>query len=379
MAANLVTTGAQGLACQSPSVRGRKGKIMTNLYQQARIAGLNPNHWYAVDRSSSLRRGAVREITYWERSIALFRCKDGSVGAIANSCAHRRIKLTLGNVCEDRLVCPYHGWEYDTSGHVVSIPHDLFGRAMPELCVTSYPVRERYGLVWIFPGDRSRADHTPLPQIPELEGPHPWASVSIDFVWRAHFSIIIENLLDFTHAFLHRRYHPFDDAVLTHFESSEDRITAEYNASVGRGRISGLFVNRARVNTSRITSYFEYPYQRASTDDKIVTSSFLTPIDLRTTRVFFTIVFDSDALRIPWTPLSLPYHCARLFLSIAKRLVIAPILRQDGRAVEAEQEAVECVGVPPIVELNPVGAMVQEMIVRRWRPYETGRNARSSS
>src|SRR5262249_40019966 len=154
----------------------------------------------------------VQEVAFWGRSIAVFRAKDGSLGAVANRCVHRNIKLSLGHVCGEHLVCPYHGWEYDTSGRVARIPHDLFGRSMPDLRAVSYPARERYGLLWIFPGDRLRAEQTPLPEIPELEGSRRWASVDVDFVWRAHFSIIVENLLDFTHAYLHRKYRPFEDA-----------------------------------------------------------------------------------------------------------------------------------------------------------------------
>jgi phenylpropionate dioxygenase-like ring-hydroxylating dioxygenase large terminal subunit len=346
---------------------------MPTLYQQARKAGLNPNHWYVVERSRSLRRGAVKEVIFWERSIALFRCSDGSLGAIANSCAHRRIKLTLGRVCADRLVCPYHGWEYDSGGRVIRIPHDLFGHAMPRVCVTAYPVCERFGLVWIFPGDRDRAAETPLPQIPELEGPHPWAAVHVDFVWRAHFSFIIENLLDFTHAYLHRRYRPFADAVLTRSESCGDKVVAEYSTAVGSGRISGLFVNRDCVDATRITSCFEYPYQRASTDDKIKHWCFLTPLDVRRTRVFFSILFASDALCLPLTRLSLPHRCVQLFLCIAKRLMITPLLKEDGEAVEAEQDAFDSIQDARFMEFNPVAALVQRMIVQRWQAYATVR------
>jgi phenylpropionate dioxygenase-like ring-hydroxylating dioxygenase large terminal subunit len=345
---------------------------MPNLYQQARMAGLNPNHWYAVERSASLRRGDVKEVTFWGRTIALFRSKDGAVGAIANRCVHRNIKLTLGHVCGSHLVCSYHGWEYDTEGRVAKIPHDLFGRTVPELRAACYPVCERYGVVWIFPGDSERADETPLPAIPELEGPRPWACVDLDFVWGAHFSIILENLLDFTHAYLHRKFRPFVDAVLVRTESSSDRVEAEYHASIGSGRISGLFVNRHSVDTSHITSCFDYPYQRASTDEKIKHWCFLTPIDERTTRMFFSILFDFDSLQIPFISRGMPYFCARFFLGIAKRLMIVPLLDQDRGAVEAEQEAFDRLRDTPFLEFNPVVGMVQEMIVRQWQVCETG-------
>ena len=343
---------------------------MPSVYQQARAAGLNPNHWYAVARSSFLKRGKVLEATFWGRSIAVFRAKDGSLGAMANRCVHRNIKLSLGHVCDKHLVCPYHGWEYDTSGRVARIPHDLFGRSMPDLRAASYPVRERYGLVWIFPGDRIRAEHTPLPEIPELEGPRRWASVDVDFMWRAHFSIIVENLLDFTHAYLHRKYRPFEDAVLVRTQSNDDAILAEYETAIGAGRFSGRFVNRGSVDTSRIASSFDYPYQRASTHEKIKHWCFLTPIDAGKTQIFFTIMFDSDALRVPVIPLRMPYRVARFFLRMARRLMIAPLLQQDQHAVEAEQEAFERLRDAPFVEFNPIAGMVQELIVRKWRGCE---------
>jgi phenylpropionate dioxygenase-like ring-hydroxylating dioxygenase large terminal subunit len=344
---------------------------MSSLYQQPRTAGLNPNHWYAVEQSRAVRRSAVKEVTFWGRSIALFRGKDGCIGAAANRCVHRNIKLTLGHVCKDRLICPYHGWEYDASGWVVRIPHDLFGHTMPDLRTQSYPVRERYGMIWIFPGDPSLSEQTLFPSIPELEGPRPWASVSLDFIWRAHFSIILENLLDFTHAYLHRKYLPFANAELVRSESADDSLYAEYQALIGGGRISGLFVNRSRVDTSRISSSLEYPYQRASTAGKIKHWCFLLPIDARRTRLFFSIMLDFDSLRIPLTRLRLPYQGARLFLSLAKMLMIQPLLDQDRHAVEAEQEAFERARDNPVVEFNPVARMVQEMIVRRWQASET--------
>jgi hypothetical protein len=209
-----------------------------------------------------------------------------------------------------------------------------------------------------------------LPEIPELEGPRRWASVDIDFTWRAHFSIIVENLLDFTHAYLHRKYRPFEDAVLVRTQSNDDAILAEYETAIGAGRFSGRFVNRGSVDTSRIASSFDYPYQRASTHEKIKHWCFLTPIDAGKTQIFFTIMFDSDALRVPVIPLRMPYGVARFFLRMARRLMIAPLLQQDQHAVEAEQEAFERLRDAPFVEFNPIAGMVQEMIVRKWRGCE---------
>src|SRR5258708_10787879 len=99
----------------------------SNLRQKARAAGLDPNYWYPVELDRSLAKGQVLEVTFWKRSIALFRGSDGAVHAIENRCVHRQLKLSRGEVKGCRLVCLYHGGSYDRDGKRVEIPHDLFG------------------------------------------------------------------------------------------------------------------------------------------------------------------------------------------------------------------------------------------------------------
>src|SRR4051812_48745774 len=172
----------------------------SNLRQKARAAGLDPNYWYPVELDRALAAGQVVEVTFWKRSIALFRDREGAVHAIENRCVHRQLKLSKGEVQGCRLVCLYHGWTYDGDGKVVDIPHDLFGRDLPKFRVPSYPVQIRYGLIWIFPGDRALADVRRIPDIPELEGPDRWACEPIALSWRAHHSMIIDNVSDFASA-----------------------------------------------------------------------------------------------------------------------------------------------------------------------------------
>src|SRR5262249_8407603 len=150
------------------------------------------------------------------------------------------------------LVCAYHGWAYSGEGRVVQIPHELFGREMPSLKVRTFPVKVRYGLIWVFPGNPALADQRQIPTIPELEGDNAWACVPIDFTWRAHHSMIIDNVSDFTHAHLHRKYRPFVDPQLIRCEMQGDKVFVSYKTKIGDGRFSGLFVDRHRVNTNFI-------------------------------------------------------------------------------------------------------------------------------
>ncbi len=338
-----------------------------NLRQKARAAGMNPNYWYAVEEVRNVKPGSVVEVVFWKRSIALFRTDEGEFHAMENRCAHRQLKLSLGQVEGCRLVCAYHGWRYDEHGRVDSIP-DVFGREnIPDISIRSYPVQVRYGLVWLFPGDPELAQQSQIPEIPEIEGPDRWACVPISFTCSAHHSMIIDNVSDFSHAYLHRKYKPFDTADLPHFETKGDDVHLAYNTQVGYGRISRLFVDHDRLNTNFIKLCYQYPYQWSNTDDEIKHWLFVLPIDERTTRTFFLFYFKS--LKIPLLPVRFPRVAMTAVMKLSNRWLIGPLLDQDRVAVEAEQLGYEQHWDAQAIELNPVVSAFQRVTVRKWQEY----------
>jgi phenylpropionate dioxygenase-like ring-hydroxylating dioxygenase large terminal subunit len=347
-----------------------------NHRQKVRAAGMNPDYWYAVEYDRAIKPGQVIEVIFWNISIALYRGQDGQLVALENRCAHRQLPLSLGEVDDNRLVCCYHGWAYNQEGLVVDIPHDLFNKPRPACKIRSYPVKVRYGLIWIFPGEVSLAEERKIPYIPELEGKNSWACVPLDFTWKAHHSMIIDNVSDFTHAYLHRRYRPFSDAKLTKSEQQGDRVLISYDTKVGMGKVSGLFVDRKRVNTNSMELCYEYPYQWSNTDEKIKHWCLILPIDEQTTRVFFLFYF--DALIIPMTGIRIPQWLMTLVLKIANPLMIKPLLNQDGVAVEAEQKGYYNHFDAPIIELSPAVHLFQQLTIRKWEEH-LGREPKEKS
>src|SRR5271170_4498333 len=97
-----------------------------NQREKARAAGLHPDHWYAVEYDNRVSAGQVVEVKFWGLSVALFRGIDGVLRALENRCAHRHVRLSIGQVTGCRLTCAYHGWSYDTDGRLVEVPHELF-------------------------------------------------------------------------------------------------------------------------------------------------------------------------------------------------------------------------------------------------------------
>ena len=339
----------------------------SNLRQQARAAGMDPNYWYPVEELRRIKPETVVEVVFWKRSIALFRGKDGTFQAVEDRCAHRQLKLSLGDVQGCRLVCAYHGWEYGGKGRPAGVPHDREGRSFPNLALKTYPVKVRYGLIWLFPGDPALAEERRLPDIPELEGSGRWACVPLCFTWSAHHSMVIDNVSDFTHAHLHRRYRPFDGATLTRCETLGDNVHLAYDTHVGRGRISGLFVDHRRLNTNHMELCYEYPYQWSNTDDAIKHWLFVLPVDERTSRVFFLFYFKS--LKVPLLPVRIPRFAMTAVMKVSNRLLIAPLLAQDRFALEAEQEGYERHWDARPVEFNPVVRAFQKVTVRKWQEH----------
>jgi hypothetical protein len=307
------------------------------------------------------------EATFWGEPIVLYRGEDGQVAAIENRCAHRQIKLSLGEVHGSRLVCAYHGWSYDCNGCVSEVPHDLFGRDMPRFRVPSYPVRVRYGLIWIFPGDPQLAADTPMPEIPELEGRDQWACIPFSFVWHAHHSIITDNLSDLTHGYLHRDRQAFSDPVLLRHEMRGDAVYCQYRVHLLDGPLMKRLLDRSRPGMDLMELCFQYPYQWGNSADSVKHWILLLPVDARTTRVFFLFYFDH--IKIPFTSWYVPRRGMTWLLRVAVPFFIKPLVSQDGVAVDWEQQGYERYFDAPLAEICPAVPMFQEVVVRKWEEH----------
>jgi phenylpropionate dioxygenase-like ring-hydroxylating dioxygenase large terminal subunit len=338
-------------------------------HQKARAAGLDPNYWYPVEYDDRVKVGEVREVVFWGRSYALFRGTDGKLAVVENRCAHRQLRLSVGSVEGCNLVCAYHGWSYDGDGRVVGVGHELFGHGMPKVKIGHRAVATRYGLIWVFFGDPSDAGSRSIPNIPELEGKDAWSCVPLDFVWKAHHSMIIDNVSDFTHAHLHQKYRPFSDAKLTECRTEADKVFVAYEAKIGTGPIYRRIVDHVGTNTNRMTLCYEYPFQWSNTDDRIKHHCFVLPMDRKTTRAFFLFYYDPRIFKLPFLPVSMPKRLVRPLLHLGNGLLVRPLLGQDGFAVEEEQRSYENHFDAPMMDLNPAIGAFQNLTIRKWEEH----------
>lgn len=157
--------------------------------------------WYVAAESAEVVPGALLGRRLLGRDVLLYRTASGAVAALEDRCAHRALPLSLGRLVDDRVVCGYHGFTYDSSGACVAVPsqpNPPYGARVP-----SWPVTEQGPFVWVWVGNARRAPAHPVPALPELESAR-WAVTGGATTVAAGFGLLHENALDRTHfAFVH--------------------------------------------------------------------------------------------------------------------------------------------------------------------------------
>ena len=202
----------------------------TGLSQDVRSLAINPNHWYVVARADEVNNAPVG-VMLWGQAIVLFRDAEGQIQALEDRCPHRQVKLSQGEVNQGELECVYHGWRFNAEGACTYIPYLTKHQQLPTCTIRVYPVQELAGFIWLYPGDLGvlEADNIQPLGLPEWTHLNYIATVSLIDV-EAHYSFLIENLMDMYHGRLHDNYQAWANPVLDHLETSAQRVNAYYKA-----------------------------------------------------------------------------------------------------------------------------------------------------
>lgn len=149
--------------------------------------------WHVVGAVAELH--APRRVELLGRSLVVFAGGDRPA-VLDAACVHRGTDLSLGDVVEGCLRCPYHGWRFDADGRCVAIPSSPEGLIPSATQARSYPVEVRDGLIWTCLDDAADAANIPgLPMAPDgmrtVEGE--------PMVWATSAGRHLENILDLAH------------------------------------------------------------------------------------------------------------------------------------------------------------------------------------
>jgi phenylpropionate dioxygenase-like ring-hydroxylating dioxygenase large terminal subunit len=247
--------------------------------------------WYPVAFSTEVG-AAPFAATLLDQRLVLYRNSAG-VSCFADLCLHRGVPLSMGWVQGEDLVCKYHGFRYEPGGRCVDIPAHPGAAIPPKLCLTSYPVIEKFGLVWTC---LTRDAPAIFPQVPEWDDPSYQHIFPNAILMNAAAGRQVEGFLDVTHfAWIHTEtFGDRNNPVVPRYdvEVVPNGLHVEYRSTVS---------NYPKAMQDKATSDFTYPFSARLTvhfpgDARLVILNAASPISARKTRIFVPIArnFDQD-------------------------------------------------------------------------------------
>lgn len=93
--------------------------------------------------------------------------------------------------------CPYHGWAFDSDGHLCDVPAATNKGEWPKRpIVPTHDVEEKGGFVWLFFGSKKlpKDARPPIPHVPELNHPK-WKAVYGEIEFDCNHSGVFENAI----------------------------------------------------------------------------------------------------------------------------------------------------------------------------------------
>jgi phenylpropionate dioxygenase-like ring-hydroxylating dioxygenase large terminal subunit len=242
--------------------------------------------WFPVARLCDLDK--PQTATLLGVSLVIYRDGEGRVSVQSRRCPHRGGDLSMGEVHQSSIGCPYHGWEFSsTDGSCSRIPSLADqGKIPPRASIATYPAVERFGHVWTVLEDPIRDMY----EIEEWQG--------LDLEWLAAdpidssvgVGVTIENFRDVAHfPFVHKVSMGPTPEVVEPLNVNRDGLDVWMDRPLDAG--SGDWANdgdcmmRYRCSAPGLAS-ITYHYEKLG---RRVVAGFPSPIDYEHVKIFWGV------------------------------------------------------------------------------------------
>lgn len=165
--------------------------------------------WFMVGWSLEFEVGTTRALHYFGEELVAYRGESGELHVMEAHCKHLGAHLGHGGkVVEERVECPFHGWQWGPDGCNKFIPYQP-DRPNKALRLRVYPVLEQHGCVFVWHHPDGREPGWEMPDIfgkfPQFTaGPKDYYRAYPEFSRRlegepVHPQIVAENAADSAH------------------------------------------------------------------------------------------------------------------------------------------------------------------------------------
>jgi len=256
------------------------------------------NFWYPVAKVEEISGDKPLQVQILGLKFVTFRDSAGIARVLSDTCIHRGGALGTGWVRGGKVICPYHGWEYDGDGKCSKIP--TFGddvKPPARAKVDSYPTEERYGILFAFLGDLPESERPPICEVPEYEKEGWRINHTVVFEVKAYYERSVENGLDAAHnEFVHpAQGSPSINETLRHHPMEIEEIPpwgSQFMMAFGGNKAADKKLLGVGEGNARAGSGHHGPNALITrihiTEDKSFAQYFFeAPIDENHTRIFF--------------------------------------------------------------------------------------------
>ena len=166
-----------------------------------------PRGWFMVADAEELQDKPIG-VRFFGQDFAIYRGKSGRVVMLDAYCPHMGTHLaknTTSYVVKDgtqiegdSIRCPYHAWRFGPDGKCNDIPYA--SRIPQAACVTSWPVVERAGAIFVWHDPEGKEPDYDLPEFSQWDDPS-WVRWKFDHLGElaVHPQEILDNMADFGH------------------------------------------------------------------------------------------------------------------------------------------------------------------------------------
>ena len=154
------------------------------------------NAWYVAAWDAEIDRSPLAR-TICGIPLVLYRKLDRSVVALRDACPHRLLPLSMGIKEGDSIRCRYHGLKLGPDGVAEEMPlkTDPVNKG---ICAEIYAIAERHRFVWVWVGDKAKADPALIPDLWPCSAPA-WTFDGGYYPIACDYRLVIDNLMDLTH------------------------------------------------------------------------------------------------------------------------------------------------------------------------------------
>ena len=151
--------------------------------------------WYAILPACVIKKKPIA-LTRLGINLVIWLDSEDQVVIMEDLCPHRSAKLSLGKICNNNIVCPFHGFQFNKDGNCTYAPE--FNKPIPGLKAKTFKVRIEADIVWLYFGDDNEEALLIDPIISLHEDFNSYYSYTHK-IWTSHVTRCIENQLDYTH------------------------------------------------------------------------------------------------------------------------------------------------------------------------------------